>query len=302
MDIFKKNYLIDNQIIKFNIDNKSTKSVTDQYNVNPFPNYRNLEDKKSLLYSGNQNIFSKKLKKFISLNKVVLEAGSGTCQLSNYLSISTNNKIYALDPTIKSLELGASFAKNNDIKNTTFIQGDILDLDNIFKHNVFDLIYCSGVLHHTENPYQGFKNLVKPLKKNGHIVIGLYNKYGRFRTHIRQFIYKRINKKLALFLDPILRDMKRKSETNKFDAWVKDQYEHPIESAHTYDEVLRWFSENNIEFLNFYPNFYIYEDNVNFFNKKPKSNFIERIFEQIFMIFNKIGSEGGLFIVIGKKK
>ena len=96
--------------------------------------------------------------------------------------------------------------------------------------------------------------------------------------------------------------MKRKSETNKFDAWVKDQYEHPIESAHTYDEVLRWFSENNIEFLNFYPNFYIYEDNVNFFNKKPKSNFIERIFEQIFMIFNKIGSEGGLFIVIGKKK
>ncbi len=36
-------------------------------------------------------------------------------------------------------------------------------------------------------------------------------------------------------------------------AWIRDQYLHPVESLHTIDEVLKWFEENNIEFINSIP-------------------------------------------------
>ena len=38
-----------------------------------------------------------------------------------------------------------------------------------------------------------------------------------------------------------------------------------------------------------------------FFEKHEKTSFIERILEQFFMIFTRFGSEGGVFIFIGKK-
>ena len=37
------------------------------------------------------------------------------------------------------------------------------------------------------------------------------------------------------------------------------------------------------------------------FEKKSKGSLYSRIINQFFMIFNKLGSDGGLFIVIGKK-
>ena len=52
------------------------------------------------------------------------------------------------------------------------------------------------------------------LKKDGVIIIGLYNKYYRIRTNIRRFLYSKIrNKKIKnLFIfsfDPILRQLKK---------------------------------------------------------------------------------------------
>jgi hypothetical protein len=37
------------------------------------------------------------------------------------------------------------------------------------------------------------------------------------------------------------------------------------------------------------------------FEKKSKGTLISRLFNQFLMIFNNIGSDGGLFVVIGKK-
>ena len=77
---------------------------------------------------------------------------------------------------------------------------------------------------------------------------------------------------------------------------------HPIESLHTLDEVLNWFQKNDIEFISSIPSSDYDEDYVNLFEKKSSGDFLSRIFMQILMIFNKLGSDGGLFIVIGKKK
>ena len=105
-----------------------------------------------------------------------------------------------------------------------------------------------------------------------------------------------------MIFDPMLRNIKKKSK-EQIEAWIKDQYLHPVESTHTYDEILNWFDKNNIEFINSVPELSIFEDQTeNFFSKTNRASLFERILSQILMIFDRPGSEGAIFIFIGKKK
>jgi|TARA_B100000315_G_scaffold257380_2_gene306046 2-polyprenyl-3-methyl-5-hydroxy-6-metoxy-1,4-benzoquinol methylase len=300
MKFKNKNFTINEEIINFKIESPVTSKVKKFYELDPFPNYEINDDKGKILKIADGNIFLKSLKNFIGFNKNIIEFGSGTCQLSNYLAIGTNNDIYAFDSSFNSLRIGKNFSKKNNINNITFINGDIFD--EIFHPKVFDFIICSGVLHHTKDPYGGFVNIVKNLKKEGYILVGLYNKIGRIRTKIRKYIYKILGKNMIMILDPVLRKTDKKSH-DKINAWIKDQYQHPVESTHTFDEILKWFDSNNIEFINSIPQCSMFEtENEDYFQKKSKATFVVRIIKQIFMIFSRFGSEGGLFIVIGKKK
>ena len=102
------------------------------------------------------------------------------------------------------------------------------------------------------------------------------------------------------FLDPILR--KNISKQKKL-AWFQDQYEHPVESLHTLDEVLDWFDENNVEFISSIPSCDMNAvDYEHMFNGGNRGDLATRIFSQIAMLFSSFGSEGGLFLVIGRKK
>lgn len=308
MSIFSKKYQIENDIYIFETNDIVLQKVEKFYDRAPFPSYEANETKFDILKKGNSNTLANQFKKFCGFNKLILEAGAGTCQLSNYLSIGTNNKIYALDGTKSSLEEGLKFKKKNIINNLYLVKGDILE--NNFEKNTFDLIWCSGVLHHTKDPYLGFVNLCNYLKDDGYILIGLYNRYGRLRTLIRKYLSKLIISKLLKekflnFFDPVLRNLNKDRSKNleKIDAWMQDQYLHPVESLHTIDEVLNWFKLNNIEYISSIPSCEpsINTSNKNLFAKEEKGNFITRILVQLGMLFGKMGSEGGLFIVIGKK-
>jgi hypothetical protein len=154
-------------------------------------------------------------------------------------------------------------------------------------------------LHHTKNPYLAFQILAKSLKKNGYVLIGLYNKFGRIRTILRKYLFKIFGYKILNILDPTLRKLKLDEDEKK--AWIRDQYLHPIESLHTIDEVLGWFKKNNIEFISSIPSSDFDFDYKNIFEKKPIGTFYSRIVNQFSMLFNQLGSDGGLFILIGKK-
>jgi 2-polyprenyl-3-methyl-5-hydroxy-6-metoxy-1,4-benzoquinol methylase len=303
-NMFTSKFKIKDGIYQFGKFTKKTKSVTDFYKDHPFPNYNDNDDKFTINSKGKKNILAFEMKELIGFNKNILEVGSGTCQLSNFFAIGTNNNVYALDPTIESLQAGKKFAKKNNVKNIKFINSDIFEEN--FQNSFFDFVWCNGVLHHTEDPYQGFVKCVNLLKKDGYIVIGLYNKLGRIRTYFRKFIYKFLGLKILKFFDPILRNQ-MKNSPQSIDAWVKDQYCHPLESGHTIDEVLDWFSKNNIKVISSIPNITNVEVNeLRFSQNKINTSTIvknkyERIFEQIFMIFNSYGDDGGLFVLVGKK-
>lgn len=296
-----------NSIISFESEDESLGKVQKFYKVAPFPSYEKNESIGDILHKGNRNDLAREVKEKFKFNMNILEAGSGTCQLASYLSIGTNNNVFALDGTLESLQEGEKFKIKSKLKNLNLVHGDILN--NIFKDNIFDFVWCSGVLHHTKDAYAGFKNLCKCLKNNGFILIGLYNRYGRFRTLARNFvsklfINKKIRTKFLMFMDPVLRKLSadRQKNKDKINAWLRDQYFHPIETLHTVDQVLDWFNNNNIEFISSIPSLeYDEYEKKGLFETQYKGTFFDRLFVQIKMIFSSYGSEGGLFVIIGKK-
>ncbi len=293
---------IDNNFYSVDKIDHITSQVADFYSDFPFPNYENLENIKDLSIKLESNVFLKNFKKEIGFGKKIIEVGSGTSQLSIMLAYNTNNSVIAFDPTIESLKLGKEFADKINLSNCFFLKGDIFS--DPIEHNSFDIVWCTGVLHHTKNTREAFNIISKWLKPGGIMVLGLYNKYGRLRTNIRQLIYKvlgkYIGKKYVLLFDPYLRKNISKAKIN---AWINDQYEHPVERSHTIDETLKWFNDNGIDFLNSIPSADLSdEDFRNVLIKKNIGNPITRIFSQIKMLFTNLGTEGGLFIVYGRKK
>lgn len=305
--MFKKNIevkkLDPENIIQVGKKRETAKLVEDFYTENPFPNYDDMETIHDLRNKIEENEFTSNFKKFCGFGKNIIEVGSGTSQLSIALASGTNNNVVAFDPTLESLRLGSNFAEKNSISNVTFVHGDLFS--DSFVPGYFDIVWCSGVLHHTESAKKGFGVIATWTKPGGYIIIGLYNLYGRARTVFRQILFRLLGRgnfarSIVSFLDPILR--KNISKQKKL-AWFQDQYEHPVESLHTLDEVLEWFDENNVEFFSSIPSCDMgaidYED---MFNVKSRGDLLTRILSQIAMLFSSLGSEGGLFLVIGKKR
>ena len=85
-----------------------------------------------------------------------------------------------------------------------------------------------------------------------------------------------------------------------------DQYHHPVEKQYSLDQIFKWFKVNDIEITSYFPdNFeYLTKNSMKLFEKKNKDNstFFERILIQLVAIFSSLGSEGGLFFVLGRKK
>ncbi len=299
--MFKTNkYKINQGIYDFDIDHPITGIIKKFYEDDPFPNYKFDDDKSKILEIGNRNYLMKHMKEFIGHNKKILEVGAGTCQFSNYLAINSSNQIISFDSSLESLKLGYEFAKKNNLENIKFVRGDIFD--NIFVEDTFDFIITNGVLHHTGDAKKAFKNVCKFLKQKGHIFVGLYNKYGRLRTILRKYLFRIFGKNILFLLDPVLRKTPKNSQ-DKIKAWIKDQYLHPVETLHTFDEILKWFDEHDLEFISSIPQCNPYEAvKEKPFIKQSKGEVSDRIFSQILMLFNHFGSEGGLFIFVGKKK
>ena len=297
MFFLKKDLVKNDDILSYPVTDNQTKKITDFYKITPFPNYKTNDDRGTILEKGNKNTLARQFKKYIGSNKTILEVGCGTGQLSIYFAIGTNNKIVSLDPTFASINLAKDFAKKNYVSNISFLNVDIFD--DVLSDECFDFIWCNGVLHHTKDPYLAFKTSIKSLKKKGYILIGLYNRFGRLRTIIRKYLGKIFGVKIFKIFDPTLRKLKLNEEEKN--AWIRDQYFHPIESLHTIDEVLKWFRENNIEFISSIPSSDFDYDYNDIFEKKSKGTFYSRIINQISMIFNQLGSDGGLFILIGRK-
>ncbi len=86
-------------------------------------------------------------------------------------------EVLGFDLSYRSLAFAKRKTEEYGVRNLSFLQGDILDLERLDRQ--FDIIECTGVLHHMDNPEDGLRALVAKLRPGGLIVLGLYSRSGR---------------------------------------------------------------------------------------------------------------------------
>ena len=270
------------------------KRVQDFYEDNPFPSYEGLEEFGELVNKGRHNPFTSELLKAVGYNKLVLECGCGTGQLSHYLQLN-NNHVLGVDMTLSSLKLALEHKLRNHLTRSAFAQMNIFDL--AIKDDSFDVVISHGVLHHTADARRAFSCVARKAKPGGIVMVGLYNSYARIMTWIRSKLVGIVGNSI----DYVVRS--RIQDERKADIWIQDQYFNPHETWHSIGEVLRWFEEDGIEFLNCYPRILgsSGEDTPDFFGASDPGTPYQRVTTQLSWL-GTIAREGSLFDVIGRRK
>ena len=108
----------------------------------------------------------------------LLIAGCGTGQHA----IATarhlpNARVLAIDLSLASLAYAKRKSLELGVTNIEYRQGDLLALGSLAER--FEQIESSGVLHHLEDPYEGWRVLAGLLAPGGRMRVGLYSERGR---------------------------------------------------------------------------------------------------------------------------
>ncbi len=88
-----------------------TETVKAFYEETPFPNYDGFDSRESLSTKARRGVFAALLDEQLPKGSLVLEAGCGTGQLSNFLGMSWERKVFAGDLCRNSLRLAKGFAE-----------------------------------------------------------------------------------------------------------------------------------------------------------------------------------------------
>ena len=277
------------------------------YNKTPFPDYElerfhTKEDLRTSAYP-----FARILARSIPADASIIDVGTGTGQLSAYLSLQ-RKCVWGIDFSDSSLAKGIKLKEQLNLDTWHLKKVDILDESQIEAiGQKFDYVLCMGVLHHTGDAYKGFQNLLKLLKPGGRIAVGLYNTYGRIPLKIRISLARTLFKNNDRVKDWFIR-MQIGDVTDKERArgWWNDQYLHPHETTHTIGEVLDWFEKNGIEYYESIPTATPFgESNVEVAGVWNKDEYAPSLFDRMYVQAKWIWTthhEGGYWITFGRKK
>jgi len=279
-------------------DGDVTEMVRAFYEETPFPNYDDLDSRESLASKSREGLFAAALEEQLPDGAIVLEAGCGTGQLTNFLGLSWRHRVLGGDVCINSLRLANGFRERYRIANAAFLQMNLFRPP--FRDGSIDVVICNGVLHHTRDARAGFEVLLRKVKPGGLILIGLYNSYARLPTLWRRWAFEQFGPTLY-FLDPRLTSARMNE--GRWRAWFRDQYRHPHETRHSIDEVLDWFDTSAVDFLSSVPaaDGSPFTSTTRLFEPHSRGTITVRAATQLQMLLTG-GRDGGLFVMIGRKR
>ena len=125
----------------------------------------------------------------------VLVAGGGTGDHTIFLAEQLRNydaAITYVDISRTSLEIARKRAQVRGLENIEWHHGSILDIAS-FGFSPFDLISCTGVLHHLPEPERGLAALRGVLAPQGAMSLMLYGRMGRLSIYAGQELMRLVN-------------------------------------------------------------------------------------------------------------
>jgi len=174
--------------------------VRAQYEDFPFP-HRNPRDEARRLVVAEQDTLAKINhycfggRQRFDAGFRVLVAGGGTGDHTIFLAEQLRDLdagVTYLDISQTSLEMARGRARARGLENIAWHHGSILDLPAL-ELGPFDLISCTGVLHHLPDPQAGLAALRRVLAPEGAMSLMLYGRFGRLGVYAGQELMRLLN-------------------------------------------------------------------------------------------------------------
>lgn len=247
------------------ITDSTSRKVQAQYEENPYPRWKQQMQFRPLPLRTYMEMLFPYLKHeptaFPDAPRILV-AGCGTGkQPIETVGRIANADVTAFDISSTSLAYAIRKQRELGIDSLRLAQGDIMEAGNLSER--FDIIICSGVLHHMHDPVAGWKALLSRLTEGGLMSIGLYSEIARkhvvaARAFIAEEGFPATAEGIRACRDRILGlpdDHPAKPVSQSADFYTlsscRDLIFHVQEHRFTIPQLRKVLDELNLEFLGF---------------------------------------------------
>lgn len=242
------------------IENTISQKIAANYEEYPYPRWLMWDfpvpgtriKKLETFFNADELEFSKK-----DFNILVAGCGTGSKVIEYAIGYGDRAKITAIDLSRASLAYAIKMARKNNLHNIDFIQMDLLKLPELDK--TFDIVECTGVLHHMLDPLLGGRAIIDRVRENGLVHISLYSDHARQSiVHLRKKYNLdpessndeiRLARKIMMEKDADTIDNRLSLRWDFFDlVRCKDLLFHPLEHRYTLPEIPSFLDALHLEF------------------------------------------------------
>ena len=189
----------------------------------------------------------------------ILVAGCGTSQAARYAMRWPNAPVTAIDISKKSIRETQKLKRKLQLNNLTLHHGGVEEVSEI--GCLFDLVICTGVLHHLPNPDLGLSALRSVMTHDAAMQIMVYAPYGRAGIYMLQDYFHRLGVKglpdavkqaraslASLPGDHPLIPLLRNSPDFETDAGFADALLNPIDRPYSVPQLFDFLSASGLKF------------------------------------------------------
>ena len=195
----------------------------------------------------------------------ILVAGCGTVQAAYAAYMSREDEVVGLDLSEASLAHERFLQERHGLTNLKLFRGNLLEVGELDRQ--FDVILCTGVLHHMKDPAAGLSALRQVLAPEGVIVLMLYGQTVRTGVYMLQDAFRRMGieqttQGVALVRRIIAelpsrhyaRDYVRAASELEHDTAIVDTFLHQQDRAYTVPQILELVESCGLTFQNWVDN------------------------------------------------
>jgi SAM-dependent methyltransferase len=205
------------------------------------------------------SLFRRKLwpRKIEPDNLSILIAGCGANQAAHYAFTNPNSQVLGIDVSDSSLAHEAYLKQKHRLDNLELLHMSLGEIGSLGRS--YDLIVCTGVLHHLPDPDAGLRCLRDVLKPHGVISIMLYGSFPRVGVYMLQEVFRLLGLKQDVEGIGVVKraiDILPKSHHLNvyrqiapdlgYDSGLVDTSLHPVDRAFTVPQILKFAGDNDL--------------------------------------------------------
>jgi SAM-dependent methyltransferase len=192
-------------------------------------------------------------------NQEILVAGCGTSQAARYALREPDARVTAIDVSETSLAHTRDLQRDYKLKNLELRRLSIESIAELERS--FDLVVCTGVLHHLPDPDFGLRALRGVLRPRGAMRLMVYARYGRAGIYMMQEYCRLVGVRArendlrdlgatlaALPADHPIAGVLRHAKDFRRPEAMADALLHPQDRAYTVPELYAWLDRCGMSF------------------------------------------------------